>query len=81
MIWPFRRRARLVAVPPPDVSAELLARVERLERQRRATDAKVEGISAIFGELFERAKLRPVDLQDTAEMPPLSVVRDERDSA
>jgi hypothetical protein len=83
--WPLRRRARLVAVPPPDVSAEILARLDWLEaRQQASEEATRSALNAIAGAC--RIVGFPVpDLDAPDETLPqpviLSLARRRRDSA
>jgi hypothetical protein len=83
--WPLRRRARLVAVPPPDVSAEILARLDWLEARQRASEESTRVSLLAIAEACRIAGYRVPGLgalDDTQEMPViLSLYRATRHSA
>jgi hypothetical protein len=83
--WPLRRRARLAAVPPPGVSAEILARLDWLEaRQRAAEESTRASLMAIAAACRVAGYVVPDvdDLDETRPQPViLSLARARRDSA
>jgi hypothetical protein len=69
--WPLPRRGRLRAVPPPDVVAEVLARLDRIEQRLGEHDRTLNTTySAIEYALNKRGVELP-GIEDTVPLPVL----------
>jgi hypothetical protein len=80
--WPLPRRGRLRAVPPPDVVAEVLARLDRIEQRLGEHDRT---LNMTYSAIEYALKAKGVPLPGEADTQPLPIplhsVRNRRASA